>query len=110
MEEMKMVKCGNYLNGIFYGHIISINGVSRHRGGSNKYTGWLDIDQWKIRNLMTFKNCLMKAAFYTTYKNQFDFVFGAENLSYRDIGGGFIVVKVTEQGRIQAEKYILEEK
>ena len=48
-----MFKCGNYLNGMFYGHIISINGVAtpRHKGGSNKYTGWLELTNGKSETL-----------------------------------------------------------
>ena len=103
-------KYGNYLNGIFYGHLVSINGVSRTvaKGTGNNYTGWLDIDIWIIRNLMNFKNCRLKSKFYSANKKSFEYLFGKENIKVKELPDKFIVLEINDAAREHAKPFIEE--
>ena len=104
-------KYGNYLNGMLYGKIVSINGISRRtqKGICQHFTGYLDIDAWMIRNLMSHKNCSLKESFFYKYKKQFEFLFGKDNVKATPTSDGFCVVEINNEAVEQALPLVLEE-
>lgn len=107
---MTRIRRGCIPNCTHYGIPVYIPNANNVNAASNScYTSWLDIEQWMVRNLMTFKNCLLKTSFYAKFKRQFVYLFGSENITEKPTSDGFIVLEITEEGRNNAKPFVLEE-
>lgn len=107
---MTRIRRGCIPNCTHYGIPVYIPNANNVNAASNScYTSWLDIEQWMVRNLMTFKNCLLKQKFYAKFKRQFVYLFGSENITEKPTSDGFIVLEITEEGRNNAKPFVLEE-
>lgn len=101
------------MNSLFYGNKVSTDWAKRGNlchASSQRYTSWMDIEQWIIRNLMTYQNCSVKASFYYEHENQFGYIFGKENLKVKHSDfKNSIVLEVSSLGVERAKAFILEE-
>lgn len=108
-----MLKRGNYMNGIFFGYKLSADWVKRGKqchASEKRYTSWMDIPQWIIRNLMVFGNCSLKRTFYVSTEKQFAFLFGEGNMiqKHSDFNNS-MTLEITDEGRLKAKPFVEED-
>ncbi len=107
---MTRIRRGCIPSGTHYGIPVYIPNANNVNAASNScYTSWLDIEQWMVRNLMTFKNCRLKSKFYAKFKRQFVYLFGKENIKVQELPDKFVVLEINDEAREHAKPFVLEE-
>lgn len=76
-------------------------------GKIKQYTSFNGIQQWIIRNLMTYGNCCFKANKFLRSKEAFEFLFGKRNIVIQDTEKQCIIMSINTKAKIRATKYVL---
>ena len=79
-------KFGNYDRGIYYGKRIYADNIMQPNPTVNpvpEVAEYSLIENWILRNLISYGNCLVEKRYYDMHKKEFDTLFGNENITYR---------------------------
>lgn len=70
------------------------------------YRGYRGIDQWIIRNLMIHGNCIISFKRYFKCRDEYEFLFGKNNVVLKESDPGFIIIAINKQARDKALPYV----
>ena len=76
-------------------------------GKIKQYTSFNGIQQWIIRNLMTYGNCCFKVNKFLRSKEAFEFLFGKRNMVIEETEKQCIIMSINSKAQDRARKFVL---
>lgn len=71
------------------------------------YRSYRNIEQWIIRNLMSYGNCYMKKEKYYSIQRDYEKLFGKKNITIQDVDSKTIVVSINQEAKNKAVSLVL---
>ncbi len=71
------------------------------------YRSYRAIEQWVIRNLMSYGNCYMKNHRFYDVKEDFERLFGKRGIKIQEVDSRSVVISITEKAKEKALPFVL---
>ena len=71
------------------------------------YRSYRAIEQWVIRNLMSYGNCYMKKERFYQVKEDYEKLFGKKNITIQDVDSKTMILTINQEAKNKAINLVL---